>query len=128
MIALRVKGYMTAADWENLRNDKDLFTWNKTGSGHEMDGPTIIWKLLQTCNPSTRVGVENLKDNIRNVTSAKFNHDVQKLTDYLKKNYREIREKSMDYDDYLTQVYRALGTVPNAPFQSWVHDQGMVSW
>ena len=122
MIALRVKGYMTAADWENLRNDKDLFTWNKTGSGHEMDGPTIIWKLLQTCNPSTRVGVENLKDNIRNVTSAKFNHDVQKLTDYLKKNYREIREKSMDYDDYLTQVYRALGTVPNAPFHSWVQD------
>ena len=122
MMALRVKGYMTAADWENLRNDKNLFTWNKTGSGHEMDGPTIVWKLLQTCNPSTRVGVENLKDNIRNVTSAKFSHDVQKLTDYLKKNYREIREKGMDYDDYLTQVYRALGTVPNSPFNSWVQD------
>ena len=26
MIALRVKGCMTVADWENLRNDKDLFT------------------------------------------------------------------------------------------------------
>ena len=39
MIALRVKGYMTAADWENLHNDKDLFTWNKTG-------PTIVTSLL----------------------------------------------------------------------------------
>ena len=26
MMALQVKGYMTAADWENLCNDKDLFT------------------------------------------------------------------------------------------------------
>ena len=48
--------------------------------------------------------------------------DVQKLTDYLKKNYHEIREKGMDYDDYLTQVYRALGTVSNSPFNSWVQD------
>ena len=28
----------------------------------------------------------------------------------------------MDHDDYLTQVYQALGSVPNAPFNSWVQD------
>ena len=51
MMALPVKGYMIAADWENLRNDGDKFIWNKAGSGYEMYGPTIIWNLLQTFNP-----------------------------------------------------------------------------
>ena len=65
----------------------------------------VVQPLFGNCFKPAILGVENLKDNIWNVTSTKFNHDGQKLTDNLKMNYHEIREKGMDYDDYLTQVY-----------------------
>ena len=63
MIAKRIIGYLKAADYEVLKNKAKQFTW----LGHrdeEIDGPTILWILLQICNPSTQVGVAELKDDL----------------------------------------------------------------
>ena len=61
MIAKRIKGYLKAADWDTLQNDSSVYTW-WSPTGDEMDGPTIIWLLLQSCSPSTCIGVTKLKD------------------------------------------------------------------
>ena len=71
MIAKRIMNYLKSSDLEVLRNRQRQYTWSGNGID-EHDGPTILWILLQTCNPSTRVGVSELKEDLRQATSAKF--------------------------------------------------------
>ena len=78
---------------------------------------------MQTCNPSTRVGVSELKEELRNATSAKFNHDIQKLTDFMSSKYREIKEKGQAHDDIILDVFNAFKTVPNPDFAAHVRDE-----
>jgi len=61
MIAKRIVAYLKTADYEVLKNKAQQFTWSGQGE-EEIDGPTILWILLQICNPSTRVGVAELKE------------------------------------------------------------------
>ena len=89
----------------------------------EYDGPTILWLLLQSSNPSTRVGVSELKADLRQADSAKFKHNVKDLTDYMSSKYREIQEKEQQHQDYLLDLFNALKTVPNSDFASFVRDE-----
>ena len=122
MIAKRIIGYLKLSDWEHLKNKSSKFTWSGHGD-EEMDGPTILWVLLQTCNPSTRVGVSELKEDIRGATSAKFGHDIQKLTDFVSSKYREIREKGQTHEDIILDLFNAFKTVPNPDFEAHVRDE-----
>ena len=88
-----------------------------------MDGPTILWILMQTCNPSTRVGVSELKEELRSATSAKFNHDIQKLTDFMSSKYREIKDKGQTHEDIILDVFKVFKTVPNQDFAAYVRDE-----
>ena len=84
---------------------------------------TILWILLQTCNPSTRVGVAELKEDLRKATSAKFKHDVKTLTDDMCSKLRKIREKGQRHDDFHHDLFKALETVPNTDFNPHVREE-----
>ena len=56
MIAKRIVGHLKTADFEILKNQSAKYTWYND-TKEEMDGPTILWLLLQASKPSTRVGV-----------------------------------------------------------------------
>jgi len=92
-----------------------------------VDGPTILWLLLQICNPSTRVGVAELKEDLRRTTSEKFQRNVKNMTDHLSSKFRNIREKGQTHEDYLPDVFNALATVPNPDFAAHVRD-GRREW
>ena len=122
MIAKRILGHLKAADYKILKNKEAKYKW--TGNSKvEYDGPTILWLLLQSSNPSTRVGVSELKTDLREATSAKFKHNVKDLTDYMSSKYREIWEKVQQHQDYLLDLFNALKTVPNGDFASFVRDE-----
>ena len=122
MIAKRIVGHLKTADFENLKNHCEKYTWSNEDK-EEMDGPTMLWLLLQACNPSTRVGVSELKTDLRNATSAKFQHDVKKLTDFMSSKYREIEEKGQEHQDYQLDLFNALQTVPNPDFAAFIRDE-----
>ena len=122
MIAKRIIGYLKLTDWENLKNKSSKYTWSGHGD-EEMDGPTILWILMQTYNPSTRVGVSELKEELRSATSAKFGHDIQKLTDFMSSKYRKIKEKGQRHEDMILDVFNAFKTVPNPDFAAHVRDE-----
>ena len=122
MIAKRIIGHLKTADFEILKNHSAKYTWFNDDK-EEMDGPTILWLLLQACNPSTRVGVSELKTYLRNATSAKFQHDAKKLTDYMSSKYREIEEKGQNHEDYQLDLFNALQTVPNPDFAAFIRDE-----
>ena len=126
MIAKRILGHMKPADYKILKNKEEKYKWSGNGKV-EYDGPTILWLLLQSCNPSTRVGVSELKTDLREATSAKFKHNVKDLTDYMSSKYREIREKGQQHQDYLLDLFNALKTVPNSDFSAFVRDERQ-SW
>jgi len=122
MIAKRILGRLKAADYKILKNKETQYKW--TGNDKvEYDGPTILWILLQSCNPSTRVGVSELKSDLRTATSAKFKHNVKDLTDYMSSKFREIREKGQQHHDYLLDLFNALETVPNDNFTCFVRKE-----
>jgi len=75
MTAKRIVDYLKTADYEVLKNKSKHFTWPGHGN-EEIDGPTLLWLLLQMCNSSTRVGVAELKEDLLKATSAKFQHNV----------------------------------------------------
>jgi len=127
MIAKRIVGHLKTADYEILKNQSEQYTW-ANDEKEEMDGPTMLWLLLQACNPSTRVGVSELKTDIRNANSAKFEHDVKKLTDYLSSKNREIEEKGQTHQDYHLDLFNALQTVPNPDFSSFITRDERQAW
>ena len=86
MIAKRIVGYVITVDYEVLKNKVKQFTWSGRGY-EEIDGPTLLWILLQTCYPSTRVGVAELKDYLRKVTSTKFQNNVKTLIDRMSSEF-----------------------------------------
>ena len=122
MIAKRIIGYLKLSDWEHLKNKASKYTWSGQGD-EEIDGPTVLWILMQKCNPSTRVGVSELKEELRSATSSKFNHDIQKLTDFMSSKYREIREKGQTHEDIILDLFNAFKTVPNPDFAAHVRDE-----
>ena len=117
MIAKRIVGYLKAVDYEFLKNKAKQFTWSGHGD-KEIDGPTILWILLQICNPSTLVGVAELKDDLRKATSAKFQNNVKILNDYMSSKFCNITEKGQTHEDYILDLFNALATVPNSEFCS----------
>ena len=122
MIAKRILGRLKAADYKILKNKESKYKWKGNGKV-EYDGPTILWLLLQSSNPSTRVGVSELKTDLREATSAMFKHNVKDLTDHMSSKYREITEKGQQHKDYLLDLFKALKTIPNADFASFVRDE-----
>ena len=124
MVAKRIENSITAASWKTLMLKKNEFTWKNTATGEvHIDGGTLMFILLTKINPTTRVGVSELKTDLREATSAKFKHNVKDLTDYLSSKYREITEKGQQHQDYLLDLFNALKTVPNADFASFVRDE-----
>ena len=83
----------------------------------------MLWILLQACTPFTRVGISELKTDLRYANSAKFKHDVKKLTDYMRSKFREIEDKGQTYEDYQLDLFNALQTVPNPDFASYVREE-----
>ena len=87
---------------------------------------TRTWTARQSygsLNPSTRVSVSELIEELRSATSAKFGHDVQKLTDFMSSKYREIKEKDQTHEDMILYFSNAFKTVPNPYFCAYVCDE-----
>ena len=122
MIAKRILGYPKSADLQTLKNKASLYTWEGNGL-EEMDGPTILWILLRAVNPSTRVGISEIKKSLRLAHSSKFKHNVMSLTDHMSSKYRSIIDKGHKHEDYMLDLFDALGTVPHPDFVAHVRDE-----
>ena len=60
MIAKRLQGTITAASWNALTNQKKQFQWMNAIGEYENDGPTMLFLLIKSINPDTRVIEESV--------------------------------------------------------------------
>ena len=121
MIAKRVENSITAASWKTLMLRKKDFTWNNTVTGEiRIDGATLLYILLTTINPSTRVSVSGLKIRISKATLAAFDHNVIDMLNDMASHYARIVELGGSHEDYLLHLFAALLTTTNEVFQQFI--------
>ena len=119
MIAKVINGHFTIASLTNLRNSSDKYRWKDANGQYFDDSPTMLKILLDDCNPSTRVGVEDLKKKIEGARLANFKHNVSKCMDYIKSNYKLILEAEATHDNIVRDIFNALLSTNNSNFHNY---------
>ena len=120
MIAKRLIGSICAVTKKALFNKKIHFTWTDTIGEAYYDGPTMLYILLASVNPLTRVGVSKLKEALRNTRLEKFEHNIDGVLTNNKSNYNQIIERGFKHDDIVMDIFTALLTTKNTVFKDFI--------
>ena len=120
MIAKRIQNSLTATSWTTLFNKRRHYTWTDANGNVSYDGPTMLFLIVSSINPSTRVGVSDLKSNLRSAKLVNFQHNVTDLTDKMLADYQLIMEKKGKHDDMVLDVFDALLSGKNEIFSSFI--------
>ena len=120
IIAKRIDNLLSKSSLKSLMLDKLKFTWMDTTGTTHFDGPTMLLILLAMINPSVRVGISSLKENLTNATIPMFKHDRIELLDYMHEQYTLIYTNYGTHTDYTLDICNTLGTVHNDGFLSFL--------
>ena len=83
----------------------------------------MLWLILKMINPTTQVGISNLKDAIEQETLQKFSNNVFVMLDRMQKNLEDIKDSGSTHNDYLHHMLRALMTYTNAIFRDFIQKE-----
>ena len=120
MLDIRIKNILIHQDYNSLLASKDKFIWRHPNGQDEYDGPTMLYLLLQKIKPYKLVLARKYKHNLRNATSAQFNHNIQHLIYYMRTQYNSIIDQGGSHDDYLYDIFTSLQTSSNSNFNDWI--------
>ena len=120
MIAARIENSLTTASLKTLFSKKKHFQWKDQFGNLSNDGPVMLQLLIESVNPSTRVGVSDLKQQIRSIKLVTFQYNVVTMTDKLTHDYNQILERSHTHEDFVLDIYTALLTGKNDVFNHFI--------
>ena len=120
MIAKRIENSITAASWKTLFSKRKHFTWTSAAGNAGYDGPTMLHILVASVNPSTRVGVSDLKSIIRSTKLVQFQYNVVDMCDSIISNYEMIIERGGKHEDIVLDLFDALLSGKNDVFNRFV--------
>lgn len=123
MIGLRIIGSLTTKGFDSLNINKSQYIWTDAQGQSYYDGCVILFLILQHCNPSTRVGVSDLKQTIRACTLPKFNHNVTEMTNKMIECRNEIQARKFTHDDMVLDLFAALLTSKNEEFCQMIRSE-----
>ena len=100
---------------------KEKFSWTSATTGEiKFDGPTMLYLLVSTLNPSTRVGVTEFKNEIQNARLDKYDHNLKEMLDNMQDNYGHITDLDQTHQDYLMHLFDALLSSRNDVFNAYI--------
>ena len=76
MIDKRIESSLSSASWNVLFGKRKYFTWTSSNGVASYDGPTMFQLIIFSVNPSTRVGISDLKVYIRTARLVQVQWDV----------------------------------------------------
>ena len=121
MIAERIEGVISTESLKSLMLRKKEFTWTNSVDGHAShDGPTMLKILVQSINPTTRVGVSDYKDRISAARMNKFSHNLIQMLDDMESNYHRILELGQKHEDWTLHVFNAMLSAKNKVFTDYI--------
>jgi len=127
MIAKRIESSLSSASWKVLFGKRKHFTWMGSNGIASYDGPTMLQIIISTVNPSTRVGISDLKVSIRTARLVQVQWDVVALCDKMTADYLLITELNGKHDDMVLDTYTALLSGKNDIFNNFVQ-RGKDDW
>ena len=68
----------------------------------------MIHVILKIINPDTRIGVSNLKSEIKKATLSKFGNNVKDILDDMSSNYSIIIYKKEHHNDFVCHTFRSI--------------------
>ena len=93
MIGRRIWNSLTQTAQTNLQQHMKKVLWKSDTGEDFFDGPTMLMIIVQAINPSTRVGVTTLKDQIRAINLPGHQHNVIDMFSHQYRLYNEIIQR-----------------------------------
>ena len=93
MIAKLIEVSITNTSFKKIRIHQKEYEWSEARSLISNYGPTMICLIFKKINPSKRIGVSNIKDDIEKTTLAKFGNNVKDLLYDMSSNYSIFIDK-----------------------------------
>jgi len=92
IIAKRIESSLSPSSWKVLFGKRKHFTWIGVDGVSSFDGPRMLKLIIMTINPSTRVGILDLKSDIQNACLWQFQWNVTDTCDKMMGCYLIIGE------------------------------------
>ena len=127
MIGSRIYKSLDEDSKKYLHTKSDMWIWKSHEGEDYYDGVTMLQILVTKVNPSTRVGVSDLKEKLRRVKLSNHSDDVHEMLEYMQDNYSKILQAGGSHEDYLMDLYNALLTTKNDVFRD-VIQQSKDDW
>ena len=120
MIAKRIQNSLTPTSWSTLFSKRKHYAWKGADGTVSYDGTTMLFLLVSGINPSTRVGVSDLKTNLRSARLVQFQYNVTDLTDKMMTDYELILEKKGNHEDIVLDLFTSLLSGKNDIFSGFI--------
>ena len=127
MIAKRIDSSLSSASWKVLFGKCKNFTWTGSNGDASYDGPMMLQIIISTVNPSTRVGISDLKVSIRTARLVQVQWNVVVLCDKMTADYLLITQLNGRHDDMVLDTYTVLLSEKNDIFNNFVQ-RGKDDW
>ena len=98
MIEKVIQAHISKASFQYLLLEKKHFEWVGANGYQKWDGLVMLWLILKKINPTTQVGISNLKDTIEQATVQKSSNNVVVMLDRMQKNLEDIKYRGYTYD------------------------------
>ena len=105
--------HISKASFQYLILEKTYFEWAGANGDQNWDGLVMLWLIFKKINPTTQVGISNLKVAIEKATLQKISNNVVAMLDRMQKNLEDIKDLGSTNDDYLRHMCRGLMTSTN---------------
>lgn len=108
MIARHIKSSLTPASWEVILGKRKHFTWMGSNGDAFYDRTTMLQLIISRVNPSTCVGISNLKSLIRTAWLVQMQWDIVAWCKKVNDNYLLIDALNMRHTNMMLDTYTAL--------------------
>ena len=127
MIDKRIESSLSSASWNVLFGKRKYFTWMGSNGVASYDGPTMFQLIIFTVNPSTRVGISDLKVSIRTARLVQVQWGVVALWDKMTVDYLLITELNGRHYGMVLDTYTVLLSGKHNIFNNFVQ-RGKDDW
>ena len=104
MIGLQIYNSLDEDLKKSLQSKLAMWTWKSNGGEIYYGGVKILQLLVTKMNPSTCVGVSDLKEKLRHVKLSNYTDNVHEMLEYMQDKYTKILQAGGSHEDYLMDI------------------------
>lgn len=104
MIGLQIYNSLDEDLKKSLQSKLAMWTWKSNGGEIYYGGVKILQLLVTKMNPSTCVGVSDLKETLRCVKLSNYTDNVHEMLEYMQDKYTKILQAGGSHEDYLMDI------------------------